>query len=165
MVQSAHNSSDYPRIQNRLPSNYRTYLGLSILSTLLSLAYVVIAIWGPVWHKIRDPSIAKNVASLVAKLIEASFGSICVLYLGQLLTRRSTSEDIHHGVSLDQICMRDWIIDPGSMVGDGKVLWLGTKSFLGWYVMVAGVASLLYGTASQNLSRSIFLDRMSTYMR
>lgn len=136
-----------------------------MLSTLLSLAYVVIAIWGPVWAQIRDPSIAKNVASLVAKLIEASFGSICVLYLGQLLTRRSTSKDIHQGVSLDQICMRDWIIDPGSMVGDGKVLWLGTTSFLGWYVLVAAVAALFYGTASQNLSKAIYLGRMSTYVR
>jgi hypothetical protein len=52
--------------------------------------------------------------------------------------------------------MRDWIIDPGSMVGDGKVLWLGTTSFLGWYVLVAAVAALFYGTASQNLSKAIY---------
>jgi hypothetical protein len=125
----------------------------------------VIAIWGPVWDKMRDPSVAKNVASLLAKFIEASFGSICVLYVGQLLTRRSTNNDTHHGVSLDQICMRDWIIDPGSMVGDGKGLWLGRKSLLGWYILVAAVASLLYGTASSNLSKSIDLERILTHLK
>lgn len=123
----------------------------------------MIAIWGPVWGKMRDDSISKNVASILAKLIEALFGSICVLYLGQLLTRRSTNNDIHHGVSLDQICMRNWIIDPGSMVGDEKVLWLGTKSFLGWYILVAAVTSLLYGTASNNLSKSIVFERILTH--
>jgi hypothetical protein len=125
----------------------------------------VIAIWGPVWDKMRNPFVAKNAASLFAKLIEISFGSICVLYLGQLLTRRSTNNDTHHGVSLDKICMRDWIIDPGSMVGDGKVLELGTKSFLGWYVLVAAVTSLLYGTASNNLSKSIVLEQILTHLK
>jgi hypothetical protein len=113
----------------------------------------------------RDPFVAKNVASLVAKVIEISFGSICVLYLGQLLTRRSINPDTHHGVSLDQICMRDWIIDPGSMLGDGKVLELGTKSFLGWFVLLAGVSTLLYGTASQNLSKCIGFDRILAYLK
>jgi hypothetical protein len=123
----------------------------------------VIAIWGPVWGKIRDPAVAKNVASLLAKLVETSFGAICVLYLGQLLTRRSTNTDIHHGVSLDQISMRNWIIDPGSMVGDGKVL--GIRSLLGWYVLVAAVTTLLYGTASSNLSKYIVADPISTHLK
>lgn len=151
-AQQTHCISDYPhKIENRSPSSYNKYLAVSILSTFLSLAYLVIAIWGPTWDKIRGPSISKNLTSIVAKAIEASFGSICVLFLGQLLTRRSTNDDIHHGVSLDQICMRDWIIDPASMFSDDKVMWLGMRSFLGWYVLVAGVATLLYGTASQNL--------------
>jgi hypothetical protein len=102
----------------------------------------------------RNPFLAKNAASLFAKLVEISFSSICVLYLGQLLTRRSINNDTHHGVSLDQICMRDWIVDPGSTVSDGKALRLGTKSFLGWYVLVAAVICTLYGTASNNLSKS-----------
>ncbi|KAE9980742.1 hypothetical protein EG328_012087 [Venturia inaequalis] len=153
------NKDDYPhKMQNRSSSSYTKYLAVSILSTLLSLAYVVIAVWGPTWDTIRDPSISKNVTSIVAKIIEASFGSICVLFVGQLLTRRSTSEDTHHGVSLYQICMRDWIIDPASMFSDDKVLWLGMRSFLGWYVLVASVAALLYGTASQNLVQPVVRD-------
>lgn len=85
---------------------------------------------------------------------------MCVLFLGQLLTRRSTNEDIHRGVSLDQICMRDWIIDPGSMFSDGKILWLGMSSFLGWYVLFAGVAALLYSTASQNLGMALIRSQL-----
>lgn len=137
---------------------------MSVLSTLSSLAYVVIAIWGPVWYQIRDPTISKNVASIIAKIIETSFGSICVLYLGRLLTRRSTNEDKHHGVSLDQICMRDSIIDPGSMLSDDKVLWLGMRSYLGWYVVVAGAAALLYGTAAQNLGTSAYSQPSLSYI-
>jgi hypothetical protein len=156
--------SDLPRIQNRLPSSCRKYFALSIISTILSLAYVVIAFWGPVWDTIREPSLSKNIASLIAKAIEATFASTCVLYIGQLLTRRSTNKDEIHGVSLDQICMRDWIIDPGSMLGDGKTIWLGTTSALGWYILVAAIASLLYGTASNNLSKSfILLDQTPTH--
>lgn len=119
----------------------------------------MIAIWGPVWDKIRDPSLAKIVSSLIAKLIELLYGTVCILYLGQLLTRRSTNNDTHQGVSLDQICMRDWIIDPGSMIGDGKVLELGLKSSLGWFVLIAVTTSWVYGTASSNLSKLIVLER------
>jgi len=61
--------------------------------------------------------------------------------------------------------MRDWIIDPGSMVGDGKVLELGTKSFLGWYVLVAAIATTLYGTASNSLGRRILSNRVVIYVK
>jgi hypothetical protein len=140
-------------------------LAISLLSTLLSGAYFAIAVWGPVWDSIRDPFLAKQVASITAKVIEISFGSICVLFLGQVLTRRSINRNVPRGVSLDQICMRDWIIDPGSMVGDGKVLELGTKSFLGWYILVAAIATTLYGTASNSLGRHILSNRVVTYVK
>ncbi|OCK94764.1 uncharacterized protein K441DRAFT_677298 [Cenococcum geophilum 1.58] len=145
-------------LPGRPKSSFWKYLAISLLSTLLSGSYFAIAVWGPVWDSIRDPFLAKQVASITAKVIEISFGSICVLFLGQVLTRRSINRNVPRGVSLDQICMRDWIIDPGSMVGDGKVLELGTKSFLGWYVLVAAIATTLYGTASNSLVQPVLRD-------
>ena len=136
------------------------YIGMSILSTVLSGLYLAVAIIGPEWRFIRSKnkggvsiSFINILTNLIGKAIEMLFSSLCVLFLGQILTYRSIGNQRQHGVSLAQMNMRNWISDPVSMLSDGRELKLHRKSWLGWFILIASLAIVLYSPATGALSK------------
>jgi hypothetical protein len=148
------------RIAHIPKKSFWQFFAQSLISTFFSGLYVVIAFWRPEWPQIRTegpitPTSSKIASSLIEKLIGLTFGSTCVLFLGQILTRRAKNPGSPHGVSLADMGIRNWIIDPGSMIAEAKGLPLRTKSGLACFIMTAVLASLLYGSATSALSEKL----------
>lgn len=95
-----------------------TILILSIYSTAMSGLWFVTALVQPRWgRKISStgrltPSTASLLSALFAKTIELSFVTVFVGFLGQVLSRRSFVKS-SKGVSIAEMSMRTWIIQPG----------------------------------------------------
>jgi hypothetical protein len=95
-----------------------TILLLSIYSTVMSGLWLMTAFVQPRWGKTISstgrltPSTASLLSALFAKTIELSFVTVFVGFLGQVLSRRSLIKN-SHGVSIAEMSMRTWIIQPG----------------------------------------------------
>lgn len=153
-----------------------TIFALSVYSTVLSGLWFVVAIIQPRWgrgissrHGLQ-PSTATTIAALVAKSIEMSFVTVFVACLGQVLTRRalfrgaparkgstpnhthskgrSTSYTKGRGMTLAEMTMRNWVIQPGSLITHGETLHTAGLSLFGMLALTATLAATFYTTAS-----------------
>jgi hypothetical protein len=84
---------------------------LSVYSTLLSGAFLVVAFRGPVFETISTngtstPASAALVTNILAKTIELSFVTVIVAMLGQELSRKASSAHRRSGVTLAELNMR-----------------------------------------------------------
>lgn len=128
-------------------------LMLSVYSTAWSGVWLATAIIRPRWgHTIASggplaPSTASLLIALLAKTIELSFVTVFVGFLGQVLSRRSFVKH-SRGVSLAEIEMRQWIIQPGSLLTHGPTLRYAGWSIIGVIALIATLVSMLYTTAS-----------------
>lgn len=83
-----------------------TLLILSIFSTILSGLYLVVALRGPRYGRIigRHWSVSYATAStliaLFAKLIEMTFVTVFVAFIGQVLSRRAFMKQQGRGITL-----------------------------------------------------------------
>ncbi|KAK0635623.1 hypothetical protein B0T17DRAFT_624359 [Bombardia bombarda] len=139
---------------------------LSIFSTIGSFIWLVLAIWQPRWGKritssgapdTIAPSTASLIVALLAKLIESAFVAVFVAFVGQVLTKRAFAGDARAeggkkgGVTLAEISMRNWVIQPGLMITDGVALRYAILTGLGLLSVVATLGGVLYTTASDAL--------------
>ncbi|TDZ41326.1 hypothetical protein CTRI78_v009725 [Colletotrichum trifolii] len=128
-------------------------IALSIYSTGLSCLWFVVAVvqprWGPTISSSGGmaPSTATMVCAMFAKTIEISFVTVFVAFIGQVLSRRSFVRR-SRGMTLAEMTMRNWVIQPGFMITHWETLPYAAVTFLGVISLVATIASTFYTTAS-----------------
>jgi hypothetical protein len=102
-----------------------TWLNFSVVfccvfSCVLSGLFVGLAISAPRYgRRISSqgsfkPTDAGILTTIVAKLIEMSFVTVFVAFLGQVLSRRAFMKDHGRGVTLSELSMWRWIVQPGT---------------------------------------------------
>ncbi|KAF2404870.1 hypothetical protein EJ06DRAFT_1351 [Trichodelitschia bisporula] len=128
-------------------------LCLALFSTVFSGIFVGIALAAPRWGRtIRKggaltASSAYVLTNIFAKLIELSFVTVFVTFLGQVLSRRAFSKD-SKGVNLAEFSMRNWVMQPGSMVTHYESVQYAALTALGVLSLASTVLAMLYTTAS-----------------
>jgi hypothetical protein len=133
-----------------------TLLILSVYSTVMSILWLVTAIVQPRWGRqiysggSLTPSSASLISALLSKTIELSFVTVFVGFLGQALSRRSIA---HHrkGVTIAEMSMRTWVIQPGFMLTHWQTLRYAGWTILGVISFIAAIAAMFYTTASDAL--------------
>lgn len=135
----------------------RTLTFLSIYSTLASGLWLGVAIAQPRYARVittsgggLTPENASLITTFIAKTIEMSFVAVFVAFIGQALTRRAISHKTY-GVTLSEITMRNWVIQPGSMLTHWESIPYASRTTLGIMVIVATIATTFYITASDAL--------------
>jgi hypothetical protein len=131
---------------------------LAIFSTVFSCIYLVIGLRAPRWGKsIRTdgrltPSGANILTQLFAKLIEMSFVAVFVAFLGQVISRRAISRD-SRGITLAELGMRNWIMQPGSLITHYETVRFAALTFLGVIALTVTILATLYSTAASALGK------------
>ncbi|KAI0908597.1 hypothetical protein F4823DRAFT_486009 [Ustulina deusta] len=134
---------------------YATLIALSLYSTVFSGIWLVASICQPSYGRSIStgngwqitPSTATLLATLGAKTIELSFVTVFVAVLGQVLTRRAFSR-LSQGVTLAEMTMRNWVIQPGSLLTHWDGIPYAATTFLGVLTLTATICALFYTTAS-----------------
>ncbi|KAJ5827377.1 hypothetical protein N7447_004140 [Penicillium robsamsonii] len=142
-------------LQKRLSWVPLTVLVLAIYATIFSGIYLGIALRKPRWNTVSSngplaPSTASLLSAFFAKTIELAYVTICVAFLGQVLSRRALMRD-SRGISISDMNMRAWIMQPGSMIVHWEALRYSALTFLGSVALVATFVAMLYTTAAQAL--------------
>ncbi|KAJ5794185.1 hypothetical protein N7457_000784 [Penicillium paradoxum] len=142
-------------LQKRLSWVPMTVLVLAVYSTLFSGIYLGLALREPRWAEISSdgplaPATATLLSAFFAKTIELAYVTVCVAFLGQVLSRRALMKN-SRGISISDMNMRAWIMQPGSMIVHWEALRYSALSFLGALALVATFVAMLYTTAAQAL--------------
>jgi hypothetical protein len=129
---------------------------LALYSTFLSGVFVVVALKEPKWkavgtHGRLSPSSAALVTTILAKTVEMSFVTVIIAMIGQDLSRRASSTHRRTGVTLAELNMRSWIMQPGTMISRWESLRYAGLSFLGFVSVAAAVFATLYTPACSAL--------------
>jgi len=130
---------------------------IALFSTVFSGIFFGIAVRGPRWGQaIRsrggslNPAGADILTQVFAKLIELSFVTVFVAFLGQVLSRRAFNTSAK-GVTIAEITMRNWVMQPGSMITHYETVRYAALSFLGVLSLVVAAFAMIYSTASTAL--------------
>lgn len=133
---------------------------VALYATALSGFWFSLAIWRPSWGQIISTSRkgitlanASVACTLLAKSIEVSLVTLFVAFLGQKLSRRALF-DQSKGISLAQISMKIWVVQPGSIVSHFELLRYAGLTYLGVMTLSVTVFAMLYTAASDALGRS-----------
>ncbi|KAJ5244036.1 hypothetical protein N7489_004132 [Penicillium chrysogenum] len=142
-------------LQKRLSWVPLTVLILAVYATIFSGIYLGIALRKPRWQTVSSdgplvPSTAALLSAFFAKTIELAYVTICVAFLGQVLSRRALMRD-SRGISISDMNMRAWIMQPGSMIVHWEALRYSALTFLGSIALVSTFVAMLYTTAAQAL--------------
>ncbi|KAL4862131.1 hypothetical protein BDV12DRAFT_49800 [Aspergillus spectabilis] len=143
-------------VQRRLSWVPVTILVLAVYSTLLSGLYLAVACWKPRYGSFIgvDGKLAASTASLLstlfAKTIELAYVTVCVAFLGQVLTRRALKSG-SRGISIADMSMRTWIMQPGSLIVHWESLRYSGWTILGAITLTATLVAMLYTTAAEAL--------------
>lgn len=92
---------------------------MSVLASGLSGLFFFVGATGPAYgnlvgtHGVLTASTAAFVTAVLAKLIESMSAVLVAVLVGQVLARKAHAPDKHRGVSLAQITMRGWAMQPG----------------------------------------------------
>ena len=133
-------------------------LAISLYSTIMSALWLVIAAYRPHWghrvssHGTMKPDNASLISTLVAKSIELSLGTAFVAFLGQKLSHRAFFNP-SRGISIAEMSMRAWVVQPGSMLAHWNILRNGILSWLGLATFFVAWLAMLYTSASDVLSK------------
>lgn len=101
---------------------------LSLMSTTLSCLFVVIAIKAPRYgeligtDKLLTVGTAAFLTSLLAKIVEISFVTTLVAYIGQVLARKACSQQPYDAVSFAELSMRQWAVQPGTLISQWQAV-------------------------------------------
>ncbi|KAI0433498.1 hypothetical protein F5Y09DRAFT_62844 [Xylaria sp. FL1042] len=134
---------------------YVTLIFLSLYSTVFSGIWLGASIIQPRYGRgistavgwRVSPSTATLLSALGAKTIELSFVTVFVAVLGQVLTRRAFSR-LSRGITLAEMTMRNWVIQPGSLLTHWDGIPFAATTFLGALTLSATICALFYTTAS-----------------
>ena len=76
--------------------------------------------------------------------------TVFVAWLGQVLSRRSVLKTAR-GVTIAEMSMRTWVIQPGFMITNWQNLRFTARTLLGVITLIGAVVAMLYTTASDAL--------------
>lgn len=130
---------------------------LAIYSSVFSGLWLAIALRRPRYGKsiTNSSSITPATASLlyaaIAKSIELSFVTVFVAFLGQVLSRRAFARNSKGGISIAEMTMRAWVMQPGTMITHGHTIRYAGWTILGIASLLATLVAMLYTTASDAL--------------
>ncbi|KAE8154099.1 hypothetical protein BDV25DRAFT_148242 [Aspergillus avenaceus] len=133
-----------------------TILVLAIYATVGSGLFFLAACWRPRYGKgvgengHLSPSTANLLSALFAKTIELAYVTVIVAFLGQFLSRRAIKKD-SRGITISEMSMRTWIMQPGSMIVHWRALQYSALTLLGAMTLTATLVSMLYTTAAEAL--------------
>lgn len=133
------------------------------LSTALSAAFAVLALKSQRYgdHVGDGPKAKMSIStaiiwtSIVAKTIELSTVTGFVAFLGQVLSRRALMDSNSQGVTLSELTMWRWIVQPGTLVSQFEIAKYTGLSILGILTLLSTLLSTLYGTASTALVQPV----------
>jgi len=152
------------------------FLILSVFATALSGIFFFVAVIQPGYKRkvgthgtLMTASTAAFITSLLAKLIEISFVTLVVALIGQMLARKAYNKDNPRGVTLAEMTMRSWAVQPGQVLRAvelqvahanpiGRTIFShwptvqhAALSRLGALTLVATIVALLYTSAATAL--------------
>ncbi|KAL3483514.1 hypothetical protein BJX62DRAFT_249435 [Aspergillus germanicus] len=142
--------------QRRLSWASTVLLVLSSYCTLLSGLFLIVAFLKPRYGNLIGstgrlaPSAATLLSALAAKTIELSYVTVCIACLGQVLSYRVISR-FSRGMSIADMSMRTWIMQPGSILMHWESLRYSGGSVLGVLTIISTLVSMLYTTAAEAL--------------
>lgn len=163
-------STSVPRLTPEYgPANHVTcsrncWVDIAILivafyATAVSGFWFAVAIWRPNWGRLISTQSGITLAnasvacSLLAKSIEVSLVAVFVAFLGQRLSRKA-SFDQAKGISLAEIAMKTWVLQPGSILSHSELVKCAGLTYLGVMTLSVTVFAMLYTSASNALGRS-----------
>jgi hypothetical protein len=139
-----------------------TWLNVSIIiiclfSCVFSGIFVGLAFREPFYgrritsHGPLTPANAVLLTTVFAKLIELSFVTSFVAFLGQVLSRRAFMKDHGRGVTLSELSMWRWVVQPGTLITHFETAKYAGLSLLGIASLVSAVLATLYSSAATAL--------------
>lgn len=135
-----------------------TLVVLAVYSTVFSGIYLVIALRKPRYGKNvgTDGHMTFSTASLLtaafAKTIELSFVTVFVAFLGQVLSRRAFLTGTRGGgISIAEMTMRTWIMQPGTLITHWEGVKYAAMSLIGAAALIAAFVAMFYTTAAEAL--------------
>ena len=134
-----------------------TIVILSIFSTMFSCIFLIIALRAPRYSQsiktdgVMTISTAAFLTSVFAKMIELLFVTVVVAFIGQSLARRAYRKEAHPGVTLAEMSMRNWVVQPGNMFTHWQSVRYAAGSWLGVIALISAVMAMLYTSAATAL--------------
>lgn len=134
-----------------------TIFVLAVYSTAMSALFFVVGAKGPRYgRRIRTGgqltiSGATVLTTFFAKTIELSFVTVIVALLGQALARRAYDKKTQNGITLAEIGMRSWILQPGTMITHYEGVRYAGVTVLGGISLLSAILTMLYVTAANAL--------------
>lgn len=141
-----------------------TIIFICILSTVLSGIFLGLALRAPRYGRYIStsdgakmrPATAILWTSIVAKIIELSFVTGFVSFLGQVLSRRAFSRS--GGVTLSELSMWRWVVQPGTLITHWETAKYAGLSFLGMLSLLSAILATLYAPAATALVQPMLKD-------
>lgn len=134
-------------------------LFLAVYTFCFSGVFLGIALAKPRWGRRIGPdglpyATATLLSALFSKTVELSFVAVLVATMGQILTRRAISRRTRAGpgISIADMTMRTWILQPGLIFTHGSALKYAGPTLLGALVLVSTLAATFYTTAAEALA-------------
>jgi hypothetical protein len=164
-----HPTHECPTTRDFYQSRF-TWLNMSIIiicifSCVFSGIFLGLAIREPFWgkritsHGPLTPANAILLTTVFAKLIEISFVTSFVAFLGQVLSRRAFMKHNGRGVTLSELSMWRWIVQPGTLITHPHSARYAGLSFLGILSLVSALLATLYSSASTALG-TVYHDKI-----
>ena len=129
---------------------------IAVYSTVMSGLWLVVGAsrltWSAILSSDSGPSLSdvSSICTFLAKSIELSFATLFVTFLGQKLSRRAYF-DRSKGISLAEMSMRSWILQPGSIVTHRKIVKYAGQTRLGLLSIFSTSLAIFYTSASDTL--------------
>jgi len=129
---------------------------LSAYSTIWSGLFAFVAINGPSWKSVRTngpvtPSEATLITAIIAKTVELSFVTVIIALLGQQLARKASSRQRQSGVTLAEISMRGWLLQPFTLLSRWESVRYAGITGLGLISIASALFAMLYTPAAAAL--------------
>jgi hypothetical protein len=130
---------------------------ISIYGTSMSALFCMVAATEPRYgRKIRTDGIltisgASVLSTFLAKTIELSFVTVVIALLGQALARRAHDQEEKTGITLAEIGMRSWILQPGTLITHWETVRYAGITLLGITSLSSAILAMLYVTAANAL--------------
>ncbi|ERF74565.1 hypothetical protein EPUS_00695 [Endocarpon pusillum Z07020] len=135
-----------------------TLILLAAYSTVFSAIFLVIALIEPRWGKNIGTnghmtiSTASLLSAAFAKTVELSFVTVFVAFLGQVLSRRAfLAKSKGGGISIAEMMLRGWIMQPGTLITHWEAVRYTALSFIGMAALIAAIVAMFYTTAAEAL--------------
>lgn len=134
-----------------------TIITLCLFSTIFSGIFLGLALRAPRYGRSISsqgsfkPADAILLTAVIAKLIELSFVTSFVAFLGQVLSRRAFMKDHGRGVTLSELSMWRWVVQPGTLITHWETAKYAGLSILGMLSLLSAVLATLYSSAATAL--------------